>query len=225
MNETPEPTRAGFRLRGWHLWLLGLAALPAVWVWLDPYTIQIMAALQHSAAFKAALPIIKPLGKLGTQVGAIAVVGLLGLALRRRRVLTWLALTALCLLATGIVVNIPKLTVHRERPKYEYHLVATEGLAGDAAANRFRSFPSADTASVFAIATATAPFSALGAAVVAVVGCLVGLARIAVGMHHPADVWGAMVMATGASALVLQGWRRRMAARAAPDAEGEAEAS
>jgi len=216
VSQALESTRPPCRCPWLCLWLLGLVALPAIWIWADPYTLQIQHALQTNAAFKAALPFIKPLGKLDKQIVALLLVYGVGLLLRRRLAHRWLALTLGCLLATGIVVNATKLTVRRERPKYEYRLVPLDGPDARPSGNRYRSFPSADTASVFAIATVALAFVPGASVPVFLVGVLVGLSRIAVGMHHPADVWGALLMATGASALVLRRWRPRPGGRA-PD--------
>ena len=221
MSEEPAPTRPSCRPPWLVLWLLGLVALPVIWLWVDPYTLQIQHALQTNAAFRAALPFIKPLGKLDKQVIALLLVYGVGLLLRRRLAHRWLALTLGCLLATGIVVNATKLTVRRERPKYEYRLVPLDGPDARPSGNRYRSFPSADTASVFAIATVALAFVPGASVPVFLVGVLVGLSRIAVGMHHPADVWGALLLATGASALVLRRWRSRPEAHA-PDDEAPA---
>lgn len=197
------------------LWLLGLAALPLIWLYVDPYTPQIQGGLHHNRAFMAALLVIKPLGKTGTQLILALACCAVGLLLRRRRVLTWFVLVVLCVAATGLVALVTKVSVRRERPKYEFHLVPTEGLSREAQSNRYRSFPSADTASVFAIAGATVPFAPAAAVAIALVGCLVGLGRVAVGMHHPADAWGAMLMAAAVCWFVLRAWRRREARRAA----------
>jgi membrane-associated phospholipid phosphatase len=200
---------------GWlHLWLLGLAVLPCLWIWADPWMGAVQEAMQGSptASFIAAL--VGPFGKTGTQLMVLALCFALAWVFwGRRRATTWLTLTMLCLLSTGLVVTVTKVSVRRVRPAFVADPIATERGVRGITTGRSLSFPSGDAASVFAIAMAALPFVPRGALVVFVLGAMVGASRFYGGAHHFSDVWGSLLIATAVCAWVLQRWRRREASR------------
>ncbi len=211
------PDALSTRLRrrvGLCAWLLGLLVLPVFWVWVDPHTARIQAGLAGQPTVFAILCWAKPLGKFGPQI--ILLLAFWVWAARRHRTVAtrWLVATLLCVAATALSVNTLKLAVGRERPKYGYERANTAGLVAAASSNRYRSFPSGDTAAVFAIAAAALSYAPRAGLGLLALGVLIGLSRISTGMHHPADVWAAMLMGLGLSWLVLARWRRGEAAGA-----------
>lgn len=210
----PKPRSRSFPW--WALWLAGLAALPVIWIWADPLTPLAQQRLMESPTITAIVWVGGAFGKFSLQAITILLcLPLVWLRAGRRKALTWLALTAICLMATAVAVNVTKVTTGRERPAYVNDRTPAEGALGDIASGKRMSFPSGDVTSVFAIGMAALFIAPRAAAAVFVLGVVVSVARIYAGMHHFADVWGGMLMATAVSGWVLRRFRLREAAQAA----------
>ena len=216
MSQASPPAARQWRPRWLHLWLLGLVLLPCLWIWADPHTVAASEAMLATPLSHTMAAVAGPFGKLDNQLAVLLGCFLAAWVWRgRRRAWQWLAVTLLCLLATGIVVNVTKVTVRRVRP-------GPEPAAGALDDRPRTSFPSADVASVFAIAMATLAFAPRASLLVFVVGGMVGEARLCAGVHHFADVWGSVLISTAVSAGVVRAWRRR---QGASDCDGEGEPS
>lgn len=210
----PEPRPRSFPW--WALWLVGLAALPAIWIWADPLTPLAQQRMMESPVITATVWVGGAFGKFGLQVITILLcLPLVWLRAGRRKALTWLALTAICLMTNAFAVNVTKLVTWRERPAYVNDHAPARGWVEDITSGKRMSFPSGDAASVFAIGMAALFISPPAAAAVFALGVIVCMARIYAGMHHLSDVWGGMLMATAISGWVLRRFRRREAAQAA----------
>lgn len=216
MNHGPAvPTPPLWRRWTFGLWLVGVAVLPCLYFGADPWMGAVAEAMRGSplASFVAAL--VGPFGKLGTELVVLALCALLGgVFAGRRRATTWLVVTLLCLLSTGVVVTVLKVSVRRVRPAYETSYAANTTSGAHLSRGSRMSFPSGDAASVFAIAMAALPFIRRGAIPLFLLGALVGAARFYDGMHHFSDVWGSLLVATATSAWVLRRWERWAASRA-----------
>jgi undecaprenyl-diphosphatase len=69
------------------------------------------------------------------------------------------------------------------------------------------SFPSDHAAAAFAIAFAVFAFSRRAGAVFLAIAALIGLSRIALGMHYPSDVVAGMLVGLASAALVTRAGR------------------
>jgi len=207
--------RQRLRRPGWlHLWLLGLVALPCLWIWADPWMGAVQAAMQASPPASFITALVGPFGKTGTQAMVLGLCFVLAWVFwGRRRATAWLTVTALCMLSTGVVVTVTKVSVRRVRPAAVADPIATERGMRGISTGRSLSFPSGDAASVFSIAMAALAFAPRGALLVFVLGALVGASRFYGGSHHFSDVWGSLLISTAVCAWVVRVWRRRETAR------------
>ena len=69
-------------------------------------------------------------------------------------------------------------------------------------------FPSDHTLLVSAIAAIIFPFDRKTSVLVWIIAVLVGISRVYVGIHHPIDVVGSIVIAIAASAIAYQAFRK-----------------
>ena len=122
-----------------------------------------------------------------------------GIVTRRNQPITIALLT---FLAVGAIVLPLKLLVHRERPgDFIERVYEQKDEDQPPALLRSWSFPSGDTANVFAIATVLLPFIRLRLAIVfLIVSSCVGILRVLVFAHYPSDVFA------GAAAGMFAGW-------------------
>lgn len=107
-----------------------------------------------------------------------------------------LAAAAVALLADQVISQLWE----RQRP-FTAHPVLTHVLADR---TTDPSFPSDHTAAAFAIAFAVFAFSRRAGALFLAAAILIGLSRIALGMHYPSDVLAGMLVGLGAAMLVTR---------------------
>ncbi len=192
------------------LWLCGLFLLPCIWRWADPHVQTAQEALQASPPLTFLLALAAPFGKTGMQLKILGLCFVWAwLRWGRQKATAWIIVTLLCLMSTGLVVTITKVSVRRVRPAYVQRLQAQPSQWHDIRSGRRLSFPSGDAASVFAIATAAYAFSPPAAWPIFALGVLVSASRVAVGAHYFSDVWGALLLSTAVCAGVLNQCRRR----------------
>jgi len=119
------------------------------------------------------------------------------------------AWTLLAFVVSGVSVNILKVLAHRPRPwTTEPPPTTWWGYLHDSSR---QSFPSAETATTFAVAlTVGAWYPALRVPLV-IIAALVGLARVVVGSHHPSDVVAGVVLGLAVSQFLTGIARRRQA--------------
>lgn len=108
----------------------------------------------------------------------------------------------LALLLVFPMVYLPKFLVHRPRPR---EIIAAPTITEEAKNNnglsQNLSFPSGDTAAVFAIAVALVPFiRRLWALTFFTLSSIIGILRVGVLAHYPSDV------CAGAAVGILAGW-------------------
>jgi membrane-associated phospholipid phosphatase len=219
----PPALLARLTRRPWVLvWLLGLVALPFIWLYADPYTGAAQRFLNSRLDLMMLLGMAGRFGKFGPQAAMLVMFALWAWTRAGRRVAQrWLALSLLCLLTTAIAVNVTKVIVRRERPVFEQNAAPDVSFARGVTSGQNMSFPSGDAGSVFALAMATLLFAPRAGRLVFVLGFLVSAARLQAGMHHFADVWGALLMATAVSSWVIGWWQRKvLSAAGASHADG-----
>ena len=118
----------------------------------------------------------------------------------------WKLASTSALAAAGVALLANQAIAHLwERPRpYTSHAGLTHVLA---ARTTDPSFPSDHAAAAFAIAFAVLVFSRRGGALFLVAATLIGLSRIALGMHYPTDVLAGMLVGLGSALLVTRAGR------------------
>ncbi len=131
---------------------------------------------------------------------ALATVGL-WFAARPYGNVRWKLASASGLVAAAVALLTNQVISHLwERPRpYVDHPAMTHVLA---ARTTDPSFPSDHAAAAFAIAFAVLVFSKRAGAVFLVAAAVVGLSRVALGMHYPSDVLGGALVGLASAALV-----------------------
>ena len=110
---------------------------------------------------------------------------------------------------SGVCVNILKVIVHERRPWVTDPPPASWwGYLHD---SRFQSFPSAETATTFAVAITIAAWYPSLRIPLIIVAALIGLARVIVGSHHPSDVVAGAMLGIAVSQSLVTFARRREA--------------
>jgi undecaprenyl-diphosphatase len=145
---------------------------------------------------------VTQMGGLAVTLYAIATIGLWFLA-RPYGDLKWKLACASALVAAAVAMlgnQVISRAWDRPRP-YETHPASDHLLS---APSPDPSFPSDHAAAAFAIAFAVLAFSRRGGLVFLAAATLIGLSRIALGMHYPSDVvsgalvgWAAAMLVTG----------------------------
>jgi undecaprenyl-diphosphatase len=136
---------------------------------------------------------------------ALATVGLWFLA-RPYGPVRWKLASASALVAAAVALLTNQAISHLwERPRpFTTHAAMTHVLG---ARTTDPSFPSDHAAAAFAIAFAVFAFSRRAGAVFLVVATLIGLSRIALGMHYPSDVLAGLLVGLAAATLVTHAGR------------------
>ena len=104
------------------------------------------------------------------------------------------------LIARFGVAELIRLFVHRPRPFLALQL---PHLLTDTA----YSFPSGHTIFMFALATATYFFDRKLATILYISGILIGIGRIAGGVHYPSDILGGMLLGAATGAITYLAWQ------------------
>lgn len=133
---------------------------------------------------------------------ALATVGLWFLA-RPYGSTRWKCASASALVSAAVALLVNQAISHLwERPRpFTTHPALTHVLGGR---TTDPSFPSDHAAAAFAIAFAVLVFSRWAGAFFLAGAVLIGLSRIALGMHYPSDVLGGMLVGLAAAALVTR---------------------
>ena len=118
----------------------------------------------------------------------------------------WQLASASALVAAGVALLTNQVIAHLwERPR---PFTSHEGLTHVLAARTSDpSFPSDHAAAAFAIAFAVLAFSRRAGALFLVAATLIGLSRIALGMHYPSDVLAGMLVGLCSAVLVTRAGR------------------
>jgi undecaprenyl-diphosphatase len=122
----------------------------------------------------------------------------------------WKLASASALAAAGVALLANQVISHiwdRPRPFVTHH-AATQLLS---APSPDPSFPSDHAAAAFAIAFAVLAFSRYGGVAFLAAASLIGLTRIALGLHYPSDVLAGVVVGWAAALLVTRAGRRPIA--------------
>jgi undecaprenyl-diphosphatase len=140
------------------------------------------------------------LADLAVPLYALATIGLWFLA-RPYGATRWKLASASALVSAGVALMANQVIAHLwERPRpFTTHPALTHVLS---ARTTDPSFPSDHAAAAFAIAFAVLAFSRFGGALFLVTATLIGISRIALGMHYPTDVLAGLLVGLGAAALV-----------------------
>lgn len=125
---------------------------------------------------------------------AAAVLGCLGLLLRRPRLVGGSLLVAAAAAGAGILANIVKVLVGRARPKLLFAEEPFYGASPFSVGYDFASFPSGHTATAFAAAAAMWLLLPSGRWLWAVLAVAVALTRVVLGSHFLADVLAGAVL-------------------------------
>jgi undecaprenyl-diphosphatase len=170
---------------------------PSLWVWaallalltlgfaIDAPALALVEPFRRSATAEMIRQVVRPLGTGHVQI-PVALLMLLAGALWSRRLKRTGGWTLLAFAVSGAIANVIKVLVHQRRPFSVEP--PPESWLGYLHNSKFQSFPSAETATTFAVAlTISAAYPALRTPLVAIAG-IVGVARVFVGSHHPSDV-------------------------------------
>ena len=142
----------------------------------------------------------KALGDLVVPLYALATVALWFLA-RPYGPTRWKLASVSALMSAAVALMANQVVSHLwERPRpYTTHPALTHVLG---ARSIDPSFPSDHAAAAFAIAFAVLAFSRFGGGLFLAAATLIGISRIALGMHYPTDVLAGLLVGLGAAALV-----------------------
>ncbi|MFB3883412.1 MAG: phosphatase PAP2 family protein [Armatimonadota bacterium] len=132
-------------------------------------------------------------------VGAVA-------SQRLKRAGAW---TLLAFAVSGAAVNVLKVLVHRPRPWTTEPPPAT--WVGYLRDSQYQAFPSAETATTFAVAMMIAAWYPSLRLPLVVIAVLVGVARVVVGSHHPSDVIAAAMLGIAVAQALVWVARRKEA--------------
>jgi membrane-associated phospholipid phosphatase len=145
-------------------------------------------------------------GYLQAPVALIMVVAGLVWSRRVKQAGAW---ALLAFAVSGLAANVLKVIVRRPRPWTTDALPANwYGYLHNGA---FHSFPSAETATTFAVVLIIGDWFPVLRAPLVVVAVLVGLARVLVGSHHPSDVVAGAMLGIAVSQAIASMTRQREA--------------
>lgn len=196
-SAAPEPgrARAALSLRALPLWLVLVAGLAASFL-LDGPVVQALRPLHNSVLAQVVQRLLRPVGT--GHVQALALILLLAVGAWRGRAVVKSsgAWGLLALLISGVTANLLKVLIHRPRPWAAIPKLASwwDRTLLAIRDSQLRSFPSAESATTFAVVTVIAYFIPRTRTALWVVAVLVAAGRVIVGAHYPSDVWaGAML--------------------------------
>ncbi len=167
---------------------------------------QFLEPLNHSPFANVLSNTVRWLGNGKFQIPALLLMIGVGAILARRvyRAGGW---ALLAFLGSGAVANTIKVVVHRPRPWVE--LPPPEGWSGYLHMSEFRSFPSGDTTTTFAIATVLGSMFPRLHVPLLIVAVIVAIARVLVGSHYPSDVCAGAMLGLAVGGLVARSALRR----------------
>lgn len=192
---TKQPTRSK-QLVIWLLLFVALALSFAidgrVMVWVKPLHDSHAADLIHATIRWLGTGYVQvPVALIMLAIGAVR-------SMRLKRAGGW---TLLAFIITGVAVNILKPIFHRARPYTTDP--KPENWVGYLHDSAFQSFPSAESATTFAVAlTLIGWYPALRWPLLVVAVC-VGVGRVLVGGHHPSDVVAGAMLGAVVSQVIL----------------------
>jgi len=195
------------------LWAMRVAVLLLLLA-VDHPVMQQVRSWPPGSGVRVALQLITPLGKGHIQGGALLLV-LLGALACHRASLRGMALRGFAaLMLSAAADNAIKLLVPRTRPNAASAHDASwwEGVTS----GHRGSFPSADTATSFALAVVIAAALTRGQWVPFVFAALVAVARVLTRCHNPSDVYAGALLGVISARWLLERLRLRQA-RLAPD--------
>jgi undecaprenyl-diphosphatase len=169
----------------------------------------VMAAvrpLHHSDLAGVINNTVRWLGNGRLQIPLLLGLALLGVWLSRPlvRAAGW---GLLAFVASGAAANVLKVLIHRPRPWVT--APPPETWWGYVEMGEFRSFPSGDASTTFAIATVFAIWYPWLRVPLAATATAVAVGRVLVGSHHPSDVAAGAMLGVGVGQLVMALARRR----------------
>lgn len=150
--------------------------------------------------------------RLGNGWVLAALIAIPMLLLDRRRARQHLAAMVIAVAAGGGLVAAAKALVDRPRPA-EHPALAGEEIHAPLGTPSDRSFPSGHTQTAFGAATYLACLYPAAALPLLAAAALVGLSRVALGVHFPADVLVGALIGTALSLIAYRVARRRAASR------------
>lgn len=197
--------------RGLWLWIALSVCLVAAFL-LDGVGLELVRPWQGTHLTELVHQLIRPLGVGQTQ--ALVVLALLAIGLWRPDARRAAGRVALALASSALAVNLLKVLIHRPRPWVEAPHLASWWAAVQYSAreSELRSFPSAESATTFAVAWTLIGLYPRGRVPLLIAAVLVAAGRVVVGAHHPSDVVaGAMLgMALAEVALGRVTLKRRL---------------
>jgi undecaprenyl-diphosphatase len=178
---------------------------------------QLFLALNHALDGPWSSRIFALLTRLGNGWVLAALIVPALLLLDRRRLRRHLVALVIAVAFGGLVVNLAKIAFDRPRPPEHFAAVGVEvhaplGTPSD------RSFPSGHTQTAFGAATYLSCMYPVGAPAFLALAALVGLSRIALGVHFPFDVIVGAFVGAGCGLLGHRINRRRLRRRDGSDA-------
>ena len=168
---------------------------------------QLFLALNHALSGAWTTELFAVVTKLGNGLILAALIIVPMLIFDRRRLKQHVIPMVLAVAISGGLVNLMKIAVDRPRPADHFAGTGTEvhvprGTPSD------RSFPSGHTQTAFGAATYLACVYPVGAAAFLVAALLVGISRIALGVHFPLDVLSGAVIGAAFSIAAFRIGRR-----------------
>jgi undecaprenyl-diphosphatase len=186
---------------------------------LDGWLADLWRSLDTEAFEQFVRVYVTDLGK-GHYQAAVLLVLLAGASLLRRHALSGLCLRALAAVAlAGVAANVLKLAFLRVRPSYGW--ADPHAWWGALAQGQSGSFPSADTATAFALAAIVGATVPRAGWMLYVVAATIGFGRFAIHCHWPSDVYIGALVGVVTGQWVLRRLRLR-ASRQAQEGSGRA---
>jgi membrane-associated phospholipid phosphatase len=206
----PERARGGERLRAAWLWAL-LAACLLVAFLLDGRVMAAIRPLHDSSVAQFIQRFVRPLGTGHVQAGILILLLTLGAWRGHHTAKAAGRWGLLALLFCGVTVNVLKILIHRPRPWVEPPGLASwwDGTRLAIGESGLRSFPSAESATTFAIVMVIGFFLPRTRAALLVVAALVAAGRVIVGAHFPSDVIAGAMLGTAVGQCVVRRAARR----------------
>ncbi len=190
------------------LFWIAMAGLLALGFAVDGPVLIAVRPLHDSRLTEAINHTIRMLGTGYVQAPLALAMILIGAACspRLRRAGVW---TLVSFAASGLAANIVKVIVHRPRPwTTEPPPAEWSGYLHNSA---FQSFPSAESATSFAVAMMIGAWYPRWRVALLILAALIAIARVVVGRHHPSDIVAGAMLGIAVSRYLLGGVRPKEA--------------